>query len=109
MDHQTQIVVVGAGRADTPRRFMPPISAKKSSWSSARNGFGGVCLNRGCIPSKGAALRDAQITAARDSEHRGITFTPPTVDLPEAARVKESILEKLGGGVATLAKMRGVQ
>jgi len=46
---------------------------------------------------------------ARESAHRGITFAEPAVDVAKLRAWKESILEKLGGGVATLAKMRGVQ
>jgi dihydrolipoamide dehydrogenase len=49
------------------------------------------------------------ITAARESDHRGITFAAPTVDLAKLRVWKESILTKLGAGVAQLAKMRNVQ
>ena len=50
-----------------------------------------------------------QITSARESDHRGITFAAPTVDLAKLRAWKESILTKLGAGVAQLAKMRNVQ
>ncbi len=50
-----------------------------------------------------------QIVNARESAHRGITFAEPTLDLSKLRIWKESIIEKLGGGVAMLAKMRGVQ
>jgi dihydrolipoamide dehydrogenase len=66
-------------------------------------------LNRGCIPSKALLYATHQIVNARESAHRGITFTEPKMDLDKLRAWKESILEKLGGGVATLAKMRGVQ
>jgi dihydrolipoamide dehydrogenase len=66
-------------------------------------------LNRGCIPSKALLYATHQIVNARESAHRGITFTEPKLDLAKLRAWKESILEKLSGGVATLAKMRGVQ
>ncbi len=71
--------------------------------------LGGVCLNRGCIPSKALLYATHQIVNARESAHRGITFAEPTLDLDKLRTWKESIIEKLAGGVATLAKMRGVQ
>src|SRR5579871_4567678 len=70
---------------------------------------GGVCLNRGCIPSKALLYATHQIVNARESAHRGISFTEPSVDVTKLRTWKESIVEKLAGGVSTLAKMRGVQ
>jgi dihydrolipoamide dehydrogenase len=65
-------------------------------------------LNRGCIPSKALLYATHQIVNARESAHRGIAFTEPTLDLSKLRTWKETIIEKLGGGVATLAKMRNV-
>ena len=50
-----------------------------------------------------------QINAARESAHRGIAFAPPAVDVAKLRAWKESILEKLGQGVAFLAHKRGVR
>lgn len=68
-----------------------------------------MCLNRGCIPSKALLHATHQITAAREGAHRGITFAPPTIDLGKLRAWKESVLTKLSGGIAQLAKMRNVQ
>ena len=70
--------------------------------------LGGVCLNRGCIPSKALLHATHQITSAKESEHRGVTFAAPIVDLAKMREWKEGILTKLGGGIAQLAKMRNV-
>ena len=106
---KTQIVVVGAGPGGYAAAFYAADLGMKVILVEREKRLGGVCLNRGCIPSKALLYATHQITAAHDSAHRGITFAPPTVDLPKLRAWKESILEKLGGGVATLAKMRGVQ
>ena len=106
---KTQIVVVGAGPGGYVAAFYAADLGKKVILVEREKRLGGVCLNRGCIPSKALLYATHQITVAKESERRGITFTPPTVDLPKLRAWKESILEKLGGGVATLAKMRGVQ
>lgn len=65
-------------------------------------------MNRGCIPSKALLYATHQITSAKESEHRGITFTTPTVDLSKLRIWKEGILNKLGSGITQLAKMRNV-
>jgi dihydrolipoamide dehydrogenase len=106
---KTQIVVVGAGPGGYAAAFYAADLGKKVILVEREKWLGGVCLNRGCIPSKALLYATHQITAAKESEHRGITFTAPTVDLSKLRAWKESILEKLGVGVATLAKMRGVQ
>ena len=106
---KTEIVVIGAGPGGYAAAFYAADLGKKVILVEREKRLGGVCLNRGCIPSKALLYATHQISVARESEHRGITFEPPTVDLPKLRAWKESILEKLGGGIATLAKMRGVQ
>ena len=106
---KTEIVVVGAGPGGYAAAFYAADLGKKVILVEREKRLGGVCLNRGCIPSKALLYATHQIVNARESAHRGITFAEPTVDLAKLRAWKESILEKLGGGVATLAKMRGVQ
>jgi dihydrolipoamide dehydrogenase len=106
---KTEIVVVGAGPGGYAAAFYAADLGKKVILIEREKRLGGVCLNRGCIPSKALLYATHQIVGARESAHRGITFGEPKVDLGKLRAWKESILEKLGGGVATLAKMRGVQ
>src|SRR5208337_3305249 len=106
---KTEIVVVGAGPGGYAAAFYAADMGKKVIMVEREKRLGGVCLNRGCIPSKALLYATHQIVNARESAHRGITFTEPTLDLSKLRTWKESVIEKLGGGVATLAKMRGVQ
>jgi len=106
---KTEIVVVGAGPGGYAAAFYAADLGKKVILIEREKRLGGVCLNRGCIPSKALLYATHQIVNARESAHRGITFAEPSVDLAKLRTWKESIIEKLGGGVATLAKMRGVQ
>ncbi|HTI97326.1 MAG TPA: dihydrolipoyl dehydrogenase [Dongiaceae bacterium] len=106
---KTEIVVVGAGPGGYAAAFYAADLGKKVILIERDERLGGVCLNRGCIPSKALLYATHQITAARDSEHRGITFAAPTVDVTKLRTWKESILTKLSGGVAQLAKLRNVQ
>jgi dihydrolipoamide dehydrogenase len=106
---KTEIVVVGAGPGGYAAAFYAADLGKKVILVERDKRLGGVCLNCGCIPSKALLYATHQVTAAKESEHRGIAFTAPTVDLSKLRAWKESILAKLGGGVAQLAKMRNVQ
>jgi dihydrolipoyl dehydrogenase len=105
----TDIVVLGAGPGGYAAAFYAADLGKKVILVERGPRLGGVCLNRGCIPSKALLYAAHTITSARDSEHRGITFGPPTIDVAKLRAWKESILTKLAGGIAQLAKMRGVQ
>lgn len=106
---KTEIVVVGAGPGGYAAAFYAADLGKKVVLIERDQRLGGVCLNRGCIPSKALLHATHQITAAKESEHRGITFTSPTVDLAKLRTWKEGVLAKLGSGITQLAKMRNVQ
>src|SRR6185369_10702324 len=106
---KTEIVVVGAGPGGYAAAFYAADLGKKVILVERDPRLGGVCLNRGCIPSKALLYAAHTISSARDSEHRGITFAKPTIDVSKLRAWKESILNRLSGGIAQLAKMRGVQ
>jgi dihydrolipoamide dehydrogenase len=106
---QTEIVVVGAGPGGYAAAFYAADLGKKVILVEQDKKLGGVCLNRGCIPSKALLHATHVIVAARESEHRGISFTAPTLDLEKLRAWRDSILVKLSGGVAQLAKLRGVE
>jgi len=105
---KTEIVVVGAGPGGYAAAFYAADLGKKVILIEREKRLGGVCLNRGCIPSKALLYATHQIVNARESAHRGITFAEPKIDLGIMRTWKDSVIEKLAGGVATLAKMRGV-
>jgi dihydrolipoamide dehydrogenase len=106
---KTEIVVLGAGPGGYAAAFYAADLGKKVILVEQDKKLGGVCLNRGCIPSKALLYATHGITAAKESEHRGITFNAPQIELAKLRTWKESILAKLSGGVAQLAKMRGVE
>src|SRR5229473_1885999 len=106
---KTEIVVVGAGPGGYAAAFYAADLGKKVILVERDKRLGGVCLNRGCIPSKALLHATHAITTARESEHRGIVFGTPSIDIAKLRTWKESIITKLAGGIAHLAKMRGVQ
>src|ERR1017187_2305065 len=78
---QTEIVVVGAGPGGYAAAFYAADLGKKVILVEQDKSLGGVCLNRGCIPSKALLYATHGITAAKEAEHRGITFGPPKIEL----------------------------
>ncbi len=71
--------------------------------------LGGVCLNVGCIPSK-ALLHAARVIAeAEEMAEHGIKFGKAKVDIDALRSWKESVVDKLTGGLKGLAKQRKVE
>ncbi len=66
--------------------------------------LGGVCLNRGCIPTKALYSATKLIERAESASTMGISFAAPSVDLPALATWKEGVVSRLVSGVATLLK-----
>jgi dihydrolipoamide dehydrogenase len=105
---KTEIVVVGGGPGGYAAAFYAADLGKKVVLVERDARLGGVCLNRGCIPSKALLNATHQITAAQASAQRGIVFAPPQIDLPKLRAWKDAMLARLAGGVSQLAKLRGV-
>jgi len=106
---QTEIVVLGAGPGGYAAAFYAADKGRKVILVERDQRLGGVCLNRGCIPSKALLHATKLISEAKDSEARGIRFGSPQIDLSRLRAWKESILEKLGQGIKGLAQKRGVE
>src|SRR5687767_13672736 len=106
---KTDIVVIGAGPGGYAAAFYAADLGKKVILVEMEKRLGGVCLNRGCIPSKALLHATEMMSAAREAAHRGITFGEPKIDLDKMRSWKDSILQKLSGGIAQLAKARGVE
>jgi len=68
-----------------------------------------VCLNVGCIPSKALLHAAKVIEEAREMSAHGIVFEAPKVDSDKLRAWKSSIIRKLTGGLAMLAKQRKVE
>jgi dihydrolipoamide dehydrogenase len=106
---QTEIVVIGAGPGGYAAAFYAADLGKKVMLVEKERRLGGVCLNRGCIPSKALLHATHVAAAAKESAHRGISFDPPRLDLAKLRAWKDSILDRLSGGVQSLAKLRNVE
>src|SRR5260370_18553355 len=90
----TEIAVVGAGPGGYAAAFYAADLGKKVTLIERDKRLGGVCLNRGCIPSKALLHAAHTITSARESEARGISFNAPRLAPPKPTSCNEDILSR---------------
>ena len=108
MQHTTQVAVIGGGPGGYAAAFLAADLGLQVMLIDQEPNPGGVCLYRGCIPSK-ALLHVARVLSeARQAAAWGITFGEPTVDLGKLVSWKESVVHKLTGGLGDLCKRRRV-
>ncbi len=107
--HSTQLVVIGSGPGGYTAAFRAADLGVDTILIERYPVLGGVCLNVGCIPSK-ALLHAAKIIddAAAMADH-GVTFGEPQIDAEKLRDWKSSVVGKLTGGLATMAKQRKVR
>jgi len=105
---KTELAVLGAGPGGYAAAFYAADLGKKVILIDKSNRLGGVCLNEGCIPSKALLHATKVLTEAKEFARRGITFGEPKIELDRLRAWKDSVLDRLGQGVASLAKLRKV-
>ena len=104
-----EVVVIGAGPGGYAAAFRAADLGKQVILIDKDEALGGVCLNRGCIPSKALLHLAKVIGDAKALEHSGVTFGDPELDLDKIRNWKESVVTKLSNGITQLAKARNVQ
>jgi len=75
---------------------------------NAESAPGGVCLHRGCIPSKALLHVAKLIQEAQEAEQWGVTFAQPEINLDQLRHFKNGVIDGLTGGIDQLCKARGV-
>lgn len=106
---RTEIAVIGAGPGGYAAAFYAAACGKKVILVEQEERLGGVCLNRGCIPSKALLHIARLVRETADASACGVVFPSPTIHLDRLRAWKDSVLGKLGSGIASLAARRGVQ
>ena len=107
-DHHAQVVVIGSGPGGYTAAFRAADLGLDVTLIEKYDSLGGVCLNVGCIPSKALLHSAAVISEAREMEKHGISFGKPSIDVNKLRGFKESVISKLTGGLAGMAKARKV-
>jgi dihydrolipoamide dehydrogenase len=108
VDIECQMVVIGSGPGGYSGAFRAADLGQKTVLIERYSILGGVCLNVGCIPSKALLHAAKVIDEAEEMGHFGVTFGKPAIDLAKLRGWKESVVRRLTGGLAGMAKQRKV-
>jgi dihydrolipoamide dehydrogenase len=91
------VAIIGAG----PGGYVAAIRMAQLKMKVAlieERDLGGVCLNRGCIPTKALYSATKLIERAQDARSMGISFAAPSVELPVLAEWKNGVVSRLVNG-----------
>ncbi|BBN59796.1 dihydrolipoyl dehydrogenase [Hydrogenovibrio marinus] len=108
-DMQCEVLVLGSGPGGYTAAFRAADLGKKVVMIERYANIGGVCLNVGCIPSKALLHMSVVLNETREMGAHGITFAEPKIDTNKMREYKDSVIGKLTGGLAGLAKARKVE
>src|SRR5262245_51542108 len=109
MSISAQLVVIGAGPGGYAAAFYAADRGMKVTLVDPEKNPGGVCVYRGCIPSK-ALLHVADVIA--ESKHAadfGVTFGDPKIDLDKLRDFKNKVVGQLTAGAGQVRDLRKVQ
>jgi dihydrolipoamide dehydrogenase len=108
-DSHYDVAVIGGGPGGYAAAFQAADLGLRTAVIEQDPQLGGVCLLRGCIPSKALLHAARLITEAEEAQAWGITFDKPKLDLEALRRRMQAIVGKLTKGVQTLAASRKVE
>jgi dihydrolipoamide dehydrogenase len=103
------LIIIGAGPGGYVCAFRAAQLGLTVALIEKRATLGGTCLNVGCIPSKALLHSTEQFVFAKThAADHGIKLGSVSIDLPSLLKKKDSVVTKLTGGVAALAKARKI-
>src|ERR1700678_3330239 len=100
------VAVVGAGPGGYAAAFLAADLGLQVTLIDPETNPGGVCLYRGCIPSKALLHVAKLVEESQQAKNWGIEFPPAKVDLARLRGFKEGVVKKLTGGLGELSKPR---
>lgn len=105
---EIRLAVIGAGTGGYPAAFLAAELGMQVTLIDPEVNPGGVCLYRGCIPSKALLHAAELLNDARTAEELGIRFGEPEIDLDQLRGWKDAVVKKLTGGLGQLTRARKV-
>src|SRR6202165_1375951 len=104
-----RVAVIGGGPGGYAAAFLAADMGMKVSLIDPEVNPGGVCLYRGCIPSKALLHVAKLLEESQQAKNWGIEFPEPKIDLARLRTWKENVVKKLTGGLGQLSKQRKVE
>jgi dihydrolipoamide dehydrogenase len=109
VDHECEVLVLGAGPGGYSAAFRSADLGMNTLLVERYSTLGGVCLNVGCIPSKALLHTASVMDEVKTMSKHGITFGEPKIEIDQLRGYKDSVIAKLTGGLAGMAKARKVK
>ncbi len=109
LSQETELLVIGSGPGGYAAAFRAADLGLDVTMVDTALRPGGVCLYKGCIPSKTFLFLSELIHDAQRAESMGITFGKPRVDLEALRSWKGRVIDQMAGGLESLNNRRGVQ
>lgn len=106
--HKTEVVVIGAGPGGYTAAFYAADLGMDVTLIDLDKNPGGVCLYRGCIPSKALLHAAKLIEESQEAKEWGLDFAKPDINIDKLRDWKNGVVQKLTGGLGTLAKQRKI-
>ena len=107
-DLSCDVLVLGAGPGGYSAAFRAADLGMNTVLVERFPTLGGVCLNVGCIPSKALLHVAAVMDEAKRLAEHGVAFGDPQINLEALRSWKNTVVRKLTGGLAGMAKARKV-
>jgi dihydrolipoyl dehydrogenase len=104
----SHVVVIGGGPGGYAAAFYAADLGMRVTLVDPEANPGGVCLYRGCIPSKALLHVAKLVEEAKHAEAWGVSFGAPKIDLDRLRGFKEKVVNQLTGGLGQLSKQRKV-
>ena len=104
-----RVAVVGGGPGGYAAAFLAADLGMKVTLIDQELNPGGVCLYRGCIPSKALLHVAKLVDESRHAKNWGIEYADPKIDVARLRSWKEGVVKKLTGGLGQLSKQRKVE
>ena len=108
MTSSTQVAVIGGGPGGYAAAFLAADLGMRVTLIDEAPNPGGVCLYRGCMPSKALLHVAKVVTEAREARNWGVDFGEPSLDIDRLRSWKDQSVARLTGGLGQLSTQRGV-
>ena len=106
--NKKRVIVLGAGPGGYTAAFLAADRGMRVTLIDENSRPGGVCLHRGCIPSKSLLHLSRLIEETRNAEAFGLKFQPPEIDLNRIREWSRGVISKMANGLISLCKQRGI-
>lgn len=108
MSNKADLVIIGAGPGGYTAAFLAADLGMKVTLIDPEKNPGGVCLYRGCIPSKAYLHVAKLLNEVKEASNWGIEFGKPKIDINKLRSFKEDVVDMNTNGTGMLVEQRKI-